>query len=142
MGPGGSSKAHFKPQNTPLISQLLAAATEVLRRQQSSRSACLTRASFITASTTELLSPPTAWEILSPHHHAASSALGDPCLPPVLPASAEHQENSLDARSLHVTRNGLTEIVSSHVTAPPHRWSVLLQIRGRAGDRKFLSLWI
>lgn len=64
------------------------------------------------------------------------------CLLPLLPASAEHQENSLDASSLHVTGNGLAEIVSSHVTAPPHRWSVLLRIRGRAGHREVLSLWI
>lgn len=39
-------------------------------------------------------------------------------------------------------RNGLTEIVSSHVTAPPHRQSMPLQIRGRFGDLKFMSLWI
>lgn len=46
---------------------------------------------------------PTAWEIVSPHHHAGSSALGEQCSLPALPASSENEKNSLDAKSLHVT---------------------------------------
>lgn len=37
-------------------------------------------------------------------------------------------------------RDGLTEIISCHVTAPPHRQSVPLQIRDRSGDHRFMSL--
>ena len=106
MGPDGNSQGHFKPQNTTLMSQLRAAATDLQKFTSISTPATQPASPehpSITACTTKLLSPLTAWEILSPHRHAAPSALGDPCSPPALPASSEHQKNSLDARSLHVT---------------------------------------
>lgn len=101
MGPDGNSQGHSKPPNTTLISQLRAAATDLPSRPVTQPAS--PEHPSITVRTTKLLSPLTAWEILSPHHHAALSALGDPCSPPAFPDSSEHQKNSLDARSLHVT---------------------------------------
>lgn len=106
LGPDGSSQDHLQPQNTTLVPQLRAAATELQKFASISRPATQPASPehpSATACTTELLSPLAAWGILSPHHHTASSALRDPSSLSALPASSEHQKNSLDARSLHVT---------------------------------------
>lgn len=145
MGPDSDSRGHFKPQNATLISQPHAAATDLQKFASISRPAtqpASPKHPSITASTTKLLSPRTAWETLSPHRHAASSALGDPCSPPALPASSEHQKNSLDARSLHVTMQWTDRNRFFTRHSSPTQREVLLQIRGRFGGCEFMSLWI